>query len=323
MRLRTRRLSRFVAWPSCLAWGLFVQLWAPQLRAQSPEDTAFEPTVAQAPAQPTAPQAPPGITHGGTADPRALANEANNPAAPLTLIQIRDVLLPNVGGPDGAANLFQVQPVLPMGPFSWFPFVQLMKISLQLPTLPAPVSETGFGDLSVFDLVSIKESWGRWGFGPALVFPTASSSDLGEGKWQVGPAVAVIYTGIHNLAAGAVLQNPVSVAGSADRAKVNSLIVTPTLTYSLKKGWFAGLADFNWTFDWEDGGAATIPLGIQVGKILRLGHQPVNISVEFGRSVARPAGTADPGWILGFEFSPIFSWHLGPGQKVHLRGPKQ
>ena len=38
---------------------------------------------------------------------------------------------------------------------------------------------------------------------------------------------------------------------------------------------------------------------------------------------ARPAGTPDPGWILGFEFSPIFNWHLGPGQKIHLRGKKK
>lgn len=66
---------------------------------------------------PTAAQAPPGITLGKTADPSALAKEASNPAAPLTQVQIRDILLPSVPGTDGATNLLQIQPVIPIGPF--------------------------------------------------------------------------------------------------------------------------------------------------------------------------------------------------------------
>lgn len=100
------------------------------------------------------------------------------------------------------------------------------------------------------------------------------------------------------------------------------MTIAPTLTYNIKNGWFAGLSVFNWNFDWEDGGAATIPLGVQVGKILRIGKQPVNLSVEVGRAVARPSRTPDPGWIIGIEFSPLFNWHLGPGHKVKLRGRK-
>jgi hypothetical protein len=272
---------------------------------------------------PISSQAPPGITPRDTADPNALANEAANPAAPLTQIQIRDILVPSIPGTDGATNLLQIQPVIPIGPFRRFPWVQLVKINVQFPTLPQPVGQSGFGDLDVFDLVTIKESWGRWGLGPSLVFPTASSRELGAGKWQAGPAMAVIYTGVKNLTAGAVFQNPISFAGDSGRAKVNELIIAPTLTYGLSKGWFAGLADFNWTFDWENGGDATLPLGVQVGKILRIGHQPFNVSVEIGRMAARPADTPNPGWIFGFEFSPIFNWHLGPGQKIHLRGKKK
>ncbi len=57
----------------------------------------------------------------------------------------------------------------------------------------------------MFDLVTITESWGKWGFGPAFVFPTATSRPLGQGKWQLGPTVAAIYTGIKNLTVGAIL----------------------------------------------------------------------------------------------------------------------
>ena len=155
------------------------------------------------------------------------------------------------------------------------------------------------------------------------VAPVASQAPPGIRPGDTADPNALVYSGVKNVTAGAVFQNPISFAGDSGRAKVNELIIAPTLTYSLSKGWFAGLADYNWTFDWENGGEATLPLGVQVGRILRIGHQPFNVSVEVGRMAARPADTPDPGWILGFEFSPIFNFHLGPGQKIHLRGKKK
>jgi len=257
-------------------------------------------------AQSTPQTAPP----AGPADARALANQVNNPAAPVTLIQFRNVLLPGAEGADGATNEFQIQPVLPIGPFPSFPILQLMKITIPFPTLPSPISAGGFGDLQVFDLVSIKQSWGRWGFGPALVFPTASDSRLGQGKWQAGLAVAAIYTGVKHLTAGAVLQNPISFAGDRDRADINNLIITPTLTYNLPDGWFAGLSDFNWTFDWKNDGAATVVLGAQIGRVFSVDTHGFALSFEAGGAVTAPNSIPRPGWILGFEFSPIFKWHI-------------
>jgi hypothetical protein len=253
---------------------------------------------------------PQGGPQAGPADARALANQVNNPAAPVTLIQFRDVLLPSVHGADGATNEFQIQPVLPLGPFPSLPILQLMKITLPFPSLPSPTSAGGFGDMQVFDLISIKESWGRWGFGPALVFPTASDSKLGQGKWQAGLSVALMYTGVKHLTAGAILQNPISFAGKSDRADINNLIITPTLTYNLPDGWFAGLSDFNWTFDWKNDGAATIVLGAQVGRVFSVDTHGFSLSFEAGGAVTRPHSIPRPGWILGFEFSPIFKGHI-------------
>jgi hypothetical protein len=190
-----------------------------------------------------------------------------------------------------------------------------MKLTVPLMvTLPDPIGRTGFGDVEVFDLITIRQSWGRWGFGPALSFPTASATALGTGKWQAGPAAALIYTGIRNLTAGAVAQNPISYAGSPQRDDVNNLIITPTLTFNLAEGWFVGLSDFDWTFDWEDGGAATVPVGMQVGRVIHMGRQPISLSFEAGGTVAQPSGQPKAGWILGFEVSPIFKFHLGPGE---------
>ena len=138
---------------------------------------------------------------------------------------------------------------------------------------------------------------------------------LGAGKYQIGPSAALIYTGIKNLTLGAIVQNPISYAGSPNRPKVNQMIITPTFTYNLNAGWFVGLTDYNFSFNWENGGAPTIPLGMQVGKVVRIGKQPMSVSIEAGGAAARPSGTPNPGLILGFEVSPIFNFHIGPGRR--------
>ena len=230
---------------------------------------------------------PPPAKSGADVSAQELANQIDDPAAPVTSIQFRDILLPKVSGTNGAVNMWQLQPVLPIGPFHKFPVVQLMKMTLPLvistPGVPPPfgcigcppVAEgtTGLGDLQVFDLFTFKQSWGRWGIGPTLRFPTANAPRLGAGKWQAGPSFALIYTGIKNLTVGAILQNPVSFAGSPNRPNVNEMIITPTFTFNLKEGWFVGISDFNWSFNWESGGEATFPLGAQVGKVVRIGKQ--------------------------------------------------
>ena len=90
----------------------------------------------QKPAAPT-PEPRKEIAGGKTA--QEIANEANNPAAPVTLIQFRDILLPKasvagvlpgVNGASGTVNSLQMQPVLPIGPFKSFPLVQLMKLTM-------------------------------------------------------------------------------------------------------------------------------------------------------------------------------------------------
>ena len=173
--------------------------------------------------------------------------------------------------------------------------------------------------MTLFDLFSIKESWGRWGVGPIFVFPTASRSGLGAGKYQAGLALAGMYTGHKNLTAGAILQAPISFAGSSDRPPVAQLIVSPTVTYTFAGGWFGGMTDYNWTVDFRTGDA-TIPIGLQLGRVVRIGRLPVSISAEAGRAVVRPPGTPNPGWIIGVEFTPIFSFHIGPEEKkVKLR----
>ncbi|MGB8463702.1 MAG: hypothetical protein WCE49_02020, partial [Terrimicrobiaceae bacterium] len=43
-----------------------------------------------------------------------------------------------------------------------------------------------------------------WGIGPAFTFPTASSTDLGQGKWGIGPSLVGLYIG-KKIVAGALI----------------------------------------------------------------------------------------------------------------------
>ena len=91
---------------------------------------------------------------------QSLADQANNPNAPLRQFQLRDVVAPRLPETDGTGNLFQIEAVLPFKPFEFFPFPTLMKITLPYVTLPEPGGVSALGDIEVFDQAVFKEAWG-------------------------------------------------------------------------------------------------------------------------------------------------------------------
>jgi hypothetical protein len=252
------------------------------------------------------------VAGGGSVAGRALANQANDPTAPLTLIQFSDTFAPSTPGCDSPGNLFQIQPVMPIFPSKVLPFEQLLKLTVPFSTTTSPGSQTGLGDISFFELVSIKQAWGRWGFGPTMVFPTATATALGQGKWQAGPALAAVYTGARNVTIGFAAENPISFSGDSSRPTASALSITPTLTWNLADNWFAGHSDFNWVFNWQDGGRATIPIGAQVGRVFNIGTMPVSLSLESAANVVKPANTGTPDWQICVEFTIIFKTVRNP-----------
>jgi hypothetical protein len=124
-----------------------------------------------------------------------------------------------------------------------------------------------------------------------------------------------MYTGFPNLIVGAVIQNPISIAGDDARPAVNELQVTPTLTYTLPHGWFVGLGDFDWVFDWE-GDSALIPLVLQVGKVVKLGRHGLSLSAEAGPWVAHP-DPPYPVWGVRVSAGLLFPGvSIGKGKKA-------
>ena len=249
---------------------------------------------------------------GVVAGAKELANQVNNPTEPITLLQLRGLIAPAWSGSPGGATAIETEFVLPIARGRLIPVMQLTRTTIPYLWLPDNQGGVaGFGDLNYFDIGLIATKWGRWGPGITMVIPTgASTTALTAGKWQFGPAFAVIVTRVPDLQFGLVLQNPISFAGPSERPTVNALTISPTLTYNFPGGWFAGYSDFALQFNWEDGGAATIPVGLQVGKVLRLGKRPFVFSAEAAKLVAR-ASDADPEWVIGLEGAWVIKLHPG------------
>ena len=68
--------------------------------------------------------------------------------------------------------------------------------SLTFTYAPTPHEQSGLEDLETsFFLTPAKKTTWIWGVGPIFDFPTASSSELGSGRWSAGPTAALVYIG--------------------------------------------------------------------------------------------------------------------------------
>jgi hypothetical protein len=161
----------------------------------------------------------------------------------------------------------------------------------------------GLGDMTpTFFLSPAKPHKMIWGAGPVFVLPTATNKVLGQGKLSIGPSiVALVQPGHWTI--GGLINNVWSVAGSGSRSAVNQMSLQCFLNYNLNKGWYLSSSPII-TANWKaaNGSVWTVPVGGGVGRVFRLGLQPVNVTVQFYGNVARPSGGSPWGMRLQIAF---------------------
>jgi hypothetical protein len=163
----------------------------------------------------------------------------------------------------------------------------------------------GLGDINPSFFVSPgKPGKVIWGAGPAFVIPTATSTLLGQGKLSLGPSLVALAQPGH-WTIGALVNNVFSVAGSTHRPYVNQMLLQYFINYNMKKGWYLSMSPIL-TADWRatSGNVWTVPFGGGVGRIMKLGFQPVNISAEFYGSAVYPSGTSP--WGMRLQIALLF-----------------
>lgn len=246
-------------------------------------------------------------------DTEALAKATQNPVASLISVPFQNNTNFAIGAYDRTQNILNIQPVIPARLSQhWMLISRIIQPIVWQPYSTATTGgEFGFGDMNpTFFLSPASPGKLIWGVGPAWVLPTATNNLLGQGKVSVGPSVvALLQPGHWTL--GVLTNNVWSFAGSGSRPAVNQFLLQYFITYNLKKGWSVSSSPIltaNWHNkatgdaangnDTTSGGRWTIPFGGGVGRITRLGFQPVNIQANFYGNAVHPSGGSSWGMRL-------------------------
>jgi len=105
---------------------------------------------------------------------------------------------------------------------------------------------------------------------------------------------------------GVLVSNVWSFAGSRDRASVNQMLFQYFINYNLSQGWYVTVSPII-TANWVASSAKniwTVPFGGGVGRIMKFGLQPVNISAQVYANAVYPSG-ASP-WGLRLQIAFLF-----------------
>ena len=242
-----------------------------------------------------------------TASTEELQKQTQNPVSSLISVPIQNNSNFNIGPFDRTQDVLNIQPVIPAQiSTNWNLITRIIQPIVWQPYTNQPTGgEYGLGDMNpTFFLSPAKPGKVIWGVGPTFLIPTATNTILGQGKFGIGPSVVVLMQpGKWTL--GALTNNVWSVAGNSSRADVNQFLLQYFVNYNLQKGWFLTIQPII-TANWEASSPNrwTVPFGGGIGRIMKLGAQPVNISAQFYANPIRPAGTSP--WGMRLQFALLF-----------------
>ena len=233
----------------------------------------------------------------------AQQNVANNPLTDIPAIQVQNYFQPVMSGqPGSGADQPFLRGIVPHDTFGWR---QLMRASLATGTTawgPAG-TDSGLGDLTLFDVPLIQLANAKMGIGPLVIVPTATSPALGERKWQAGAQGVVSAPYDWGLAAALVAYQ------QAFDSSARSLTVQPFLFYNLSDGFYvrsSGITSIDFGRQ-----TAVVPVGLGLGRVKRLNDGNVlNMYLEPQYSVVQ-SGIGQP----AFQVFAGFNIQFPPGRQ--------
>jgi hypothetical protein len=236
-----------------------------------------------------------------------IAKQARNPLPDQINVPIMSNFNFGLGPRHVTQFVLEIEPVIPFHlPNDWNLVTRTDLTVINQPgTEPGQGDTFGLGDTELSLFVSPPSTEALvWGFGPIILFPTASANVLGGGKWGSGPTAAAIYsTGPWEL--GLLVNNVWSFAGVRTRPAVNEMAIEQDIQYSWPSGWYLTYGP-SITADWTASSSDrwTVPVGAGVGKALQIGQLSLNLQAEAYDNVVRPAGTST--WSLILTLQVVF-----------------
>jgi hypothetical protein len=246
-------------------------------------------------------------------DATAIAKKLQNPIGDLISVPFQSNTNFGFGPHGGTQEILNIQPVIPFHvgdnwniitrtilPLVWMPSLQPAQ---SVPFGTAPITFSAF--LSPRNPTN---GW-LWGVGPVVQIPIASDPVLGSSVWGLGATGVLVY--MHGpWVAGVLVNNVWSLGGEPARAgrpstQYNNFLAQPFVNYNLKAGWYVGTSPIitaNWLA--SSGDMWTVPIGANVGRVIKLGKLPVNLSVGAYGNVVHPQ--FGPNWQLRSQVTFIF-----------------
>lgn len=219
-----------------------------------------------------------------------LAKEAQNPIASMISFPIQWNATPGTqwapslidpsASDNRTQNVVNVQPVVPFKVSNDLTLVTRTIVPIVNQPWADGVDFTAIGDInpSVWLVPTLKGNL-TIGLGPTLIIPSATDIRISSQRWSAGPSVVVVYsTGPWVL--GGLANNIWSFSGHGAK-DVNKLLIQPFLNYNMPKGWYITSSPVI-TNDWnaDDGKGWMVPIGAGIGRVFKIGNQPVNASLS-------------------------------------------
>jgi hypothetical protein len=126
----------------------------------------------------------------------------------------------------------------------------------------------GSGDTTLQSLLVTVQDKNRFAVGSNLIIPTASQDQLGDGRWQLGPALSYsrdFYDIGEGSFTGLTVRNQFSFAESNGRSDINLLLVSPTFRLNLPDQWHVRLQS-DAQMNYEQSNDWFVPASVRVGK---------------------------------------------------------
>ena len=223
-----------------------------------------------------------------------LAKKTQNPVADMLSFPFQNDTNFNYGPSNQTQNIMNFQPVIPIHLNKEWNLIT--RTIAPLVYTPWPEYQFGLGNVQFTGFLSpAKPGKLIWGVGPVFQFPTHTGRWLGSNKWSAGPsAVGLLMEG--HWVVGLLAQNIWSFAGpgGSSNPAVNQFLAQPFINYNLPKGWYVTFSPVI-TADWKAAGSDqwTVPLGLGLGKIFKIGKLPFNGQLAAFYNVARPSNGPD------------------------------
>ena len=234
-----------------------------------------------------------------------LAKQLQNPVANLISVPFQNNFEFNLGpNGDGFKYTLNFQPVVPVSLGKSYNLIlrTIVPVISQDDVIPN-TSQSGLSDITQSFFFSPKKPVGGLilGFGPVMLYPSATDSLLGTEKWGAGPTGLVLkQTGGWTYG---LLFNPIwSYAGDDHRDYVSSTFLQPFISYTTKtKTTFA--VNTESTYDWHNS-QWTIPINPSISQLVKIGKMPVSLALGAKIYAAGPSGAPD--WGIRFVVTPLF-----------------